>query len=747
MLRVLIIPLLLIAVTASAEVVYRDEEPAETAAYLGMDAEGILVEFNLPALTVEDEIVGDFGSGNVLRIPGEGMGMPVGSPDLPLVRRMVLIPNTGAVNVEILSSESSPLGIYNIPPFQEYPTRSGGAAPYRINEDIYSNSEFYPSQPIYVERISILRDIRVAWVVFSPVQYNPVTGETNINTNITVRLTTEGVGENELYKTFQGYTRSYMPIYQKVLGFEEGGTDVIDGSYLVIGSTESIAYAQDLIDWKRQTGLDVQYGVVPGIGGTATEIDSWIENAYNTWPNPPEWILIVGDENVVPPYYSSGTEADNQYGVIGSGYDPSIHVGRICGDTGTLAYQSWKIESYENDPYESGSTWFQHAISIGSTDFQDPLMSYRYAQVFMAHDMTTTLYCNSSAFGGIPPSVSNISAEVNDGVSLISYIGHGGQTSWVTTGFNNADVAALSNGRKLPWISSIACQNSAFDNSTTCFSEAWMIEGTEASPKGAVGFMGATMNSPVGPTDSLAMYQFRGYFEEEMYHMGAAFDYGKIMAYSYTGSSSNSDMHMIMGCPEFDIYTDTSPLVHLAVDHAATIAEGSWNVTVTAGGSPVESALIGVVQDTTLLQSGYTNASGLVTLAIPAIPGTGYVTVTGTHHNLYPYVASVPVSGVGVSGGEVGALSFNLASPAPNPFAGSTAIAFTLPAAGNMSLDIYDVSGRLVTSVVSGSMLAGSHSVLWAGTDSEGAPAPGGIYLLRLTAGGDTMTRSCVIIR
>ncbi len=76
-----------------------------------------------------------------------------------------------------------------------------------------------------------------------------------------------------------------------------------------------------------------------------------------------------------------------------------------------------------------------------------------------------------------------------------------------------------------------------------------MSEGTIASPKGAVGFMGATMNSPVGPTDSLAMYQFRGYFEEEMYHMGAAFDYGKIMAYSYTGSSSNSDMQTCYALP------------------------------------------------------------------------------------------------------------------------------------------------------------------------------------------------------
>jgi len=746
MLKLCFILLLLISFSVSAEVVYRNDDCSGVAEYLGTDSEGVLVDFSLSALTAETSTVDEFGSGTILRIPGEGEGMPIGSPDLPVIRRMVLIPNTGAVSLEVISSESVPLGIYSIPPFQEYPSRTEGPAPYRIDDSIYSNAAVYPSQPVIVERVSILRDIRVAWVRFSPVQYNPATGETMINTNVTIRLTTEGSGENELLRPFNGYTRSYLPIYEEVLGFESMGTDVIDGSYLVIGSEESIGYAQDLIDWKRQTGLDIQYGIVPAIGGTSGEIDDWIENAYNTWANPPEWILIVGNEYVVPPYYSSGTEADNQYGVIGSGYDPSIHVGRICGDTGSLAYQCWKIESYENDPYQPSPSWFQNAISIGSTDFQDPMMSYRYAQVFMADGMCVTLYCNSSSYGGIPPSVSNISADVNEGLSLISYIGHGSETSWVTTGFDNGDVAALSNGRRLPWISSIACQNAAFDNSFDCFGEAWMNEGSIASPKGAIGFMGASMNSPVGPTDSLAMYQFRGYFEEEMYNMGAAFDYGKIQAYMYTGSSSNSDMHMIFGCPEFDIFTDTSPLVYLDGDHPPTITEGMWDVTVTAGGSPVEGALVGVVQDTTLLQSGYTNASGLASLDIPAIPGSGEVTITCTDHNLYPYVGTAVVT-TGIEGGGTSTMGVELSNPAPNPLAGSTTFTYSLPAIGDVSLDVFDLSGRLVTNIASGEKLGGTHSVQWSGIDSNGEPVPGGIYLIRFTAAGESMTRSCIVIR
>lgn len=745
MLRILLVPMLIITFAVSADVLYRSEEYSETAEYLGLDSEGILVKFTLPALTAVNENIGDFGSGTIMRVPGEGMGMPVGSPDLPVIRRMVLIPNTGAVNVEIVSAESSSLGIFNIPPFQEYPTRSGGPAPYRINEEVYSNSGFYPSQPVIVERISILRDIRVAWLQFSPVQYNPVTGETVITTDVTVRLIVDGTGENELQRESSGITRSFIPIYEKVLGFDGGGSDIIDGSYLVIGSEESIAHAQDLIDWKRQTGLKVVYGVVPDIGSTSSEIDAWIEDLFYS-PSPPEWILIVGDDEVVPAYYSSGTEADNQYGVIGSGYDPSIHVGRICGEMGSLSYQCWKIESYENDPYEPVSSWFQHAISIGSTDFQDPWMSWRFFVIFMEHAMPTTLYCNNTSYGGIPPTKALITDEVNAGLSLLSYIGHGSHTSWGTTGFNNSDVAALSNGRRLPWVSSIACSNCEFDYGYPCFGEAWMTEGSIAQPKGAIGFMGATMGSPVGPTDSLELYQYRGYFEEELYHMGAAFDYGKIMAYYYTGSSSNSDMHMIMGCPEFDIFTDTSPLVHLDASHWENIQTGPFNVTVTAAGSPVEGALVGIVQDTVLLQSGYTDASGLATLEISTIPTFENVTITGTFHNRYPYVGSAIVA-TGIEDGPDAVYDFSLSAPSPSPFAVSSVFTYTLASSGTASLDVYDVSGRIVRNLVTGEQLSGTHSVTWTGDNSDGSPIPGGIYLLRLTSGGETAVRSCVVIR
>jgi gingipain R len=739
MLRVFAV-LSVLALSAFAGTVYRAPAPVEAAEFIGMD-NGPVVEFNLQALETVESSVDGYGSGIVFRIPGGGYGAEVGTPDVPCIRKMVQIPNTGDISIEIIDSEVSVLGNYNVLPAQPFADRTEGALPLKVNEEVFGSSSYYPQEPVTIERISILRDVRIAWIRYNPVSVNPVTGETIITTSVRFRLVSgSSQGENELYRTSRGMTRSYIPLYEEVLGLQL--TDaVIDGSYLVIGPQAAVDIAADLIQWKREKGYEVHVATTETIGTTSSAVDAYIENAYNTWPNPPEYCLLLGNEAAVPVYWVGSTASDNQYGVIGSGVDPSIHVARLCSDTASLPYTAWKIFTYETEPYEPAASWFQYAISIGSTDFQDPWMSYRY-KMLMANDgnMDVTLYCDNGTYGGISPSVANISAEVNDGLSLISYIGHGSITSWVTTGFNNSNVNALTNGRMLPWISSIACNNAEFGGGTICFGEAWLNAGSIASPKGAIGFMGASVSSPVGPTDSLALYQFKGYFQEEMYHMGAAFDYGKIKAYEYTGSTSNSNMHLIFGEPEHDIFTTTGPLVHLSSAHSGTISPGSFTVTVsTAADASVEGALVGLCQGEVTLGSGYTDASGSVTISVPSIPTGDAVTLTVTAHNLYPLQESVPVSGSGIASSSSG-LTDGLALNVNTPVTGSAAVSFTVPSAGNARLSVFDMSGRVVATLVNGEMTAGQHTVNW------NADTAGGIYFLRLDVPGQSIVKNCVVL-
>jgi len=83
----------------------------------------------------------------------------------------------------------------------------------------------------------------------------------------------------------------------------------------------------------------------------------------------------------------------------------------------------------------------------------------------------------------------------------------------------------------------------------------------------------------------------------------------------------------------------------------------------------------------------------------------------------------------------------------PNPFNPSTTIAFFLPTGGPVALRIYDVGGRLVRTLVDGSMPIGTHRVTWNGMNDRGAPVSSGVYYYRLRAEKKTITKKMVILR
>lgn len=88
-----------------------------------------------------------------------------------------------------------------------------------------------------------------------------------------------------------------------------------------------------------------------------------------------------------------------------------------------------------------------------------------------------------------------------------------------------------------------------------------------------------------------------------------------------------------------------------------------------------------------------------------------------------------------------------LGNATPNPFNPRTVIAFALPEAGPARLAVYDVSGRLVTTLVDAVQPAGRQEVVWDGTDSAGHAVASGVYLYRLDAQGVRETKRMVLVR
>jgi hypothetical protein len=83
----------------------------------------------------------------------------------------------------------------------------------------------------------------------------------------------------------------------------------------------------------------------------------------------------------------------------------------------------------------------------------------------------------------------------------------------------------------------------------------------------------------------------------------------------------------------------------------------------------------------------------------------------------------------------------------PNPFNPTTSIGFTLVEASDVSLVVYDSSGRLVRTLVDGRRDAKQHNVLWDGRNDAGALIATGVYFYRLTAPGFSQTRKMVLLK
>jgi hypothetical protein len=91
--------------------------------------------------------------------------------------------------------------------------------------------------------------------------------------------------------------------------------------------------------------------------------------------------------------------------------------------------------------------------------------------------------------------------------------------------------------------------------------------------------------------------------------------------------------------------------------------------------------------------------------------------------------------------------STELLAPRPNPFNPRVELGFTLGKPGLVELVVYDVRGRLVTTLLRESKSTGAHSVVWMGTDGRGRSVASGVYIARMEANGQVQQRRLALIR
>jgi glucuronoarabinoxylan endo-1,4-beta-xylanase len=103
------------------------------------------------------------------------------------------------------------------------------------------------------------------------------------------------------------------------------------------------------------------------------------------------------------------------------------------------------------------------------------------------------------------------------------------------------------------------------------------------------------------------------------------------------------------------------------------------------------------------------------------------------------------VSLTSVASGAPLPTKFELEQNYPNPFSSSTAIPYQLKSQSDIRVSIYDILGRVVREAVVGAQAAGTHSILWDGSNAHGQKVAPGIYFYSVQAGGESRVRKMVL--
>jgi hypothetical protein len=102
-----------------------------------------------------------------------------------------------------------------------------------------------------------------------------------------------------------------------------------------------------------------------------------------------------------------------------------------------------------------------------------------------------------------------------------------------------------------------------------------------------------------------------------------------------------------------------------------------------------------------------------------------------------PFVPSQQKVGGTLTSKDPSPAGFALESSYPNPFNPSTQIGYSLPESGKVSLMIFDVLGREITTLVDGYQQAGRYTVIWNSKQNSSVPVSSGVYFARLRVTND----------
>ena len=421
--------------------------------------------------------------------------------------------------------------------------------------------------------------------------------------------------------------------------------------YLVITHDNFYNDILPLAEWKHKKGMKTKVVKLSQIGSTSTAIKNYVSNAYNTWPIPPEYLLLVGAPTYLPFPTVSGWYSDNYYTNITGDIYNEILSGRLTVHNTTEAQTVVnKILAYERNPHRTDSLWFKKACLIVNRDYdQDDSIYFSDAHHAAGLMVDAGFIEIDTLSDGYGHNANTVVSRVNSGRSIVMYRGQG-LNNWSYPFGVNPDVTQ--NGSRLPIVLSITCRTIG-TGSTPATAERWLLTGMPSSLRGAAGyFAGTTSGSNIAHLRSAIAKGFHdSLFLGSVKTFGAACEGGRIKVYTmyqYSGGAGEYRGYTTIGDPEMNIWTDTP--CSLLVNHPTSIPIGEVGFTVNVSrfnnSAPLSGAIVCLMgkADSTIYVADTTDENGDAYFDIyPQIANdTVYVTVTG--RNLRPYEGSMTTS-------------------------------------------------------------------------------------------------------
>lgn len=492
----------------------------------------VKVHYRTPDLKTSTTVI-DGTTYSLLAIDGYANGGEIGSPALPQLNSMLVIPFCKGMQISVENAVYDTVALPSdatLLPMQ--PSRSKSDDTHHdivIDSKVYTTPGFH-GELATVEYIGIARDRNLATLTFSPVLVDVMNNKAVVclSADITVRY----IGADE-QATLDHFQRYYTPAYSigttlnTLLSPKYVSNATPIRMAVLAHSSLRCDKLEQFFDWKRSQGFRVDVFYIDELGITApAAIDAMLANLYTnaTSADPaPAYLLVVGDVDQVPSHSSKLSSSYNDhitdlyYTTWTNGDKVSdCYFGRFSAtDTTTLGGIIDKTLLYEQYTFEDDSYLSRAALIAGEDNglhsesgwfvdhawiYADPAMDYiAYNYVNASNGYTdVTYYKNDVEYAPTGVTVSGycsannaaatLSSLYNTGIGLINYSAHGDWNCWHKPSFTVQNANNMTNNNMPSFMIGNCCLTNKFEKAT-CFGEALLRKGNNA---GAIGYIGGT---------------------------------------------------------------------------------------------------------------------------------------------------------------------------------------------------------------------------------------------------------------